>query len=66
MELKKSFFCTGLNIYLKLTNIYYGRAQGKSCTSMEPLIQHNGQTEADFFIVMTFHVEFDEAHRVCT
>ena len=35
-------------------------------TDTQPLIQHNGQTEADFFIVMTFHVEFDEAHRVCT
>jgi len=34
--------------------------------STTPTFRHNGQTEADFFIVMTFDADFDKTHAVCT
>ena len=36
-----------------------------SIQAHQPTFRHNAQTEADFFIVMTFDVEFDAAHEIC-
>ena len=37
-----------------------------SIQAHQPTFRHNAQTEADFFIVMTFDAEFDAAHEICT